>query len=391
MRVSKRLFAMLIVVCMILELCMIPYNRVEATKGGQYLIKVNRKQCCVTIYEKDEAGEYTIPVKAMACSVGKNNATPKGTFKLSEKYRWHLMFFNVYAQYCTRITDHILFHSVCYNDKDPARLRYRDYNKLGEPASHGCIRLSTGDAKWIYDHCKSGTIVKIFDSDKEGPLGKPTPIRIDEKSAQRNWDPTDPNKKNPWRKVAPTIKFAQNMSLERGSDVSDLKKMAQATNYLNRKIKVTVSGNYNLKEVGSYSVRFRAEDYLGNVTRKTIKIKVIDTKNPVIFFGKKTMTLYDEDLKTRSKTELKTILLENISAYDSRELLPKEYIRIEMDELYNAIKKKKYGEYKILVNAKDKAFNDAPQRILTVLYKESLKEEPDPGEKLGKNKGLNLN
>ena len=41
-----------------------------------------------------------------------------------------------------------LFHSVPYN-KDQSEVV--DYT-LGVPASHGCIRLKTEDAKWIYDN-----------------------------------------------------------------------------------------------------------------------------------------------------------------------------------------------------------------------------------------------
>ncbi|MGO1811179.1 MAG: L,D-transpeptidase, partial [Lacticaseibacillus paracasei] len=34
--------------------------------------------------------------------------------------------------------------------------------KLGkEPGSHGCVRLSIADAKWIFEHVPTGTPVKI--------------------------------------------------------------------------------------------------------------------------------------------------------------------------------------------------------------------------------------
>lgn len=33
--------------------------------------------------------------------------------------------------------------------------------KLGEKASHGCIRLTVSDAKWIYEHIKTNTKVVI--------------------------------------------------------------------------------------------------------------------------------------------------------------------------------------------------------------------------------------
>ena len=34
-------------------------------------------------------------------------------------------------------------------------------NTLGTPASHGCIRLKTNDAKWIYDNIDDDTKVII--------------------------------------------------------------------------------------------------------------------------------------------------------------------------------------------------------------------------------------
>ena len=41
-----------------------------------YYIKINRQQNVITVYEPDENGEYTIPVKAILCSTGLYNATP---------------------------------------------------------------------------------------------------------------------------------------------------------------------------------------------------------------------------------------------------------------------------------------------------------------------------
>ena len=35
------------------------------------------------------------------------------------------------------------------------------YNNLGKQVSHGCIRLTAGDAKWIYDNIDDDTKVII--------------------------------------------------------------------------------------------------------------------------------------------------------------------------------------------------------------------------------------
>lgn len=166
-----------------------------------FYVKVNRVMNCVTVYMMDEQGEYTIPVKAMICSVGKNNNTPLGVFQTSTKYEWRALFGNVYGQYAYRIHNSIMFHSVPYYSINKGDLETEEYNKLGEPASLGCIRLACIDAKWLVDYCPEGTTVEIYDDeDSPGPLGRPDAVRIDVNSKYAGWDPTDPDSKNPWKK-----------------------------------------------------------------------------------------------------------------------------------------------------------------------------------------------
>lgn len=167
--------------------------------GQDYLIKVNRTQNIVTVYTADDKGQFTKPYKAMVCSVGLNDETPTGTFKTTDKYTWRLLSGNVYGQYATRITGHILFHSVPYYTQDKGDLESEEYNKLGQAASLGCVRLSVEDAKWIYDNCKQGTTVTIYDSTNPEPITPSNPIKIDLSDSRKGWDPTDPDPSNPWR------------------------------------------------------------------------------------------------------------------------------------------------------------------------------------------------
>lgn len=167
-----------------------------------YYIKINRKQNCITIYTSDENGEYTVPYKAMICSTGLYNATPRGTFHLSTKYLWRELYGKVYGQYATRITGGVLFHSVPYYKKSKSALCTEKYNKLGQQASMGCVRLTVEDAKWIADNCPSGTTVEIYDDDDPGPLGKPEAAHIDTDSPNKGWDPTDPDVENPWHQLS---------------------------------------------------------------------------------------------------------------------------------------------------------------------------------------------
>lgn len=163
-----------------------------------YYIKVNYQANTVTIYGKDSKGNYSVPIKAMICSSGKD--TPRsGKYKTPAKYRWVLLMGDVWGQYSTRITGSILFHSVPYNKQSPSTLKAAYYDKLGLAVSAGCIRLTVADSKWIYDNCPKGTTVEFYASSNPGPLGKPTSMKISGYPAYLNcWDPTDPDPNNPW-------------------------------------------------------------------------------------------------------------------------------------------------------------------------------------------------
>ncbi|MBQ9983319.1 MAG: L,D-transpeptidase family protein [Lachnospiraceae bacterium] len=165
-------------------------NQLTKKQKKDYLIRVNRTACCVTIYAKDGKKGYTIPVVAFICSTG--GPTPTGTFSIKSRMRWHTLFGPCWGQWCEHIVDNILFHSVPYlRPNDNRSLDVKEYNKLGTMASHGCIRLKAGDAKWIYDNCKTGTKVIIYNNDKNpGPFDKPKLKKI---KASHTWDPTDPN------------------------------------------------------------------------------------------------------------------------------------------------------------------------------------------------------
>ena len=173
-------------------------NKTEKDNLPDYYIKVNKKTNTVTVYLKK--GEELIPYKAMVCSVGRNgHTTPEGTYKTSDYYEWRLMVDNTYGRYAVRFNKSIMFHSVPYYKTLKNSLEWEEYNKLGSPASLGCVRLAVADSKWIYDNCKRGTGVTVYSGDKStDPLGKPEPIKLDTKSKHRDWDPTDLTKENPW-------------------------------------------------------------------------------------------------------------------------------------------------------------------------------------------------
>lgn len=161
-----------------------------------YKLEVVRNQCTVLVYGLDKSGNYSILHHAFVCGPGRT--TPIGTFRTPFKAAWHPLQ-GCWGQYCTQITGNYLFHSSPYNSPNKNDLSYRLYNQLGTVCSHGCVRLTVADAKWIYDNCPLGTTVSIYNASSL-PVPKPSAPWLDISSPNRGWDPTDPDPANPWHK-----------------------------------------------------------------------------------------------------------------------------------------------------------------------------------------------
>ena len=153
---KKNKFLISFLFCFLLAASFFAFNKEEAHAAGNYKLQVNKGTNVVTVYRLDGT-----PERAFVCSTG--SATPLGTFYTPNKYRWHTLDGPSYGQYCTRIVNGILFHSVWYyRNGDYASQSYVQYNRLGTTASHGCVRLTVADAKWIYDNCPIFRFCKIL-------------------------------------------------------------------------------------------------------------------------------------------------------------------------------------------------------------------------------------
>lgn len=174
--------------------------KIKKATNKTYYLRVNTRTNVTTAYAKNFSGKY-VAVKALTTSCGTRGKTNAilGTHYTIAKYKWKYMHENCYTQYATRIVGHYLFHSVPYSKPQSNTLWYNSYNKLGNFASDGCVRLRAIDAKWIYDHCPLKTKVIVTYSKKD-PLKKQKIARINTRSKYRSWDPSDPNPRNPWKK-----------------------------------------------------------------------------------------------------------------------------------------------------------------------------------------------
>ncbi len=245
-----------------------------------YYIRVNRAANCVTVYGKDNEGKYSIPVKAFVASCGREGeetVTGEG-YETTDKYVWRLMVDGTYGHYATRFYGGYLFHSVPYLKDTSDTLETEEYNKLGSFASLGCVRMSVADVYWIYDNCPEGTKVDVYDdAANPGPLGKPEAIKIPVDSKYANWDPTDPNKDNPWLEYKAQIQGAKDITTKVGEKV-DLLKGVTATDTCGNDItkKIETVGRYTFDQAGEYNIEYVVTDAIGSRATQKITLKVTE-------------------------------------------------------------------------------------------------------------------
>ena len=131
------------------------------SSNTNYCIAVDRGNTRTIIFSGSR-GNWT-PVQNWLVAVGApSSATPSGNYTISGRgysfdgalggtpytcYYWTNFLNNVY-----------LFHSIPYHQ---GTWNVQD-DRLGVKASHGCVRLATDNAKWIYDNIPDGTYVCIY-------------------------------------------------------------------------------------------------------------------------------------------------------------------------------------------------------------------------------------
>lgn len=127
----------------------------------KYVILVDISDQKVYVYKNGSI------IRTMICSTGlpgKDTETPVGNFHIT-KYRG-TFFYNSSsdvqegAKYWVGfIGANFLFHSVP-TDKN-GNILQDEAEKLGTPASHGCVRMSMDNAKWFYETIPTGSNVII--------------------------------------------------------------------------------------------------------------------------------------------------------------------------------------------------------------------------------------
>lgn len=360
----KKLCAVVLMLVMALGMSLSAPKTAQAA-NTKYWIKVNKRANVATVYQL-KGGKYK-PIKAFLVSCGGSN-TPSGTYYTPAKYRWHTLQGPSYGQYCTRIHGGILFHSVWYYAPNKSSQSTVQYNKLGQTASHGCVRLSVADAKWIYDNCALGTKVTIYSSKNPGPLGKPKGIKVST-SRRMYWDPTDPDKKNPYRKKKAkitvsskkktTVEYGKSYSVRSGVTAKDQITKRSLTKKIKYSVTKYTKGKYrkakfSTRSLGTYKIKYSVKSSLGVTTTKQIKVRVVDTLAPTISAKSRIVkqnsvnAVYGVSAKMRSGTSRTSAMTVKIKAPGEKSYRTYSYAKAK------TYKFTKQGKYYVQYTVKNK-------------------------------------
>ncbi len=136
------------------------YNAWSKTRSmsssTRYLVVVDTSNTKTMVFTGSK-GNW-VPVYEWLCTPGKpSTPTVKGQFTVAARgYSFGTPTYTCY--YYTQFYGDYLFHSIVYNK---GTFNVQD-GRLGQHLSHGCVRLSLDNAKWIYNNIPRGTKVYVY-------------------------------------------------------------------------------------------------------------------------------------------------------------------------------------------------------------------------------------
>lgn len=129
---------------------------IDYSNSDNFRIEVDLSRQKVLIYYRDNL------LKEWICSGGTDEKpTPVGEFKTTQKGEWFFSDkYKMGAYHWIRFYEDYLFHSVPFDNEK--NMIQEEYEKLGSPSSHGCIRLEVENARWLYEMLPLGVKVMIY-------------------------------------------------------------------------------------------------------------------------------------------------------------------------------------------------------------------------------------
>lgn len=239
-----------------------------------YFIEVDVQNQLIKVFRRDANLEFTDLYRVFTASTGTPSyPSDVGVWTLNgRKARWAEFptWGGGLAQYWTRINPSIAFHSFLYTSD--RRINMGSVNRLGRTASHGCIRLTIQDAKWIYDNIGAGTEVWIHEDAPPDPELKfaHAPGQFDSKAGIHITTPAPPQAPRFEPGTIPSTPVKELKVGSQGDDVYWLQQRLQELGFYQG----TVTGQY--REGTKAAVRaFQKDNKLsqsGNADQKTLEL-----------------------------------------------------------------------------------------------------------------------
>ena len=251
-------------------------NRANGSRN-LYSITVNRRTNTVTVYTYDESGKYTVPVRSMisSCGASGRDITITGNFSIYFQESWHPLYGDVYGMFVSGFEGSYLFHSVPYTTPSHDALETEEFNKLGQNASQGCVRMMASDVYWIWRNCPLGTDVHVIDADSSAdPLGRPEGVKL---PAGTKWDPTDRKETNPFRGKLPELIGIEDAKITKGADF-DPRQGITAKDILGGDItdRIRITGEVLRDKPGDYYLCYTVRDQFGQTVRLDRRVTVTE-------------------------------------------------------------------------------------------------------------------
>lgn len=317
---NKKIIRSLLLLFLGLQLFILSDIQVSAAES-KYKISINRERNCITIYELGEDKKTYIPFKAMVCSTPDNKSVLNlGEYTLGSKEEWKNLNDGTFAQFAFNIEGSISINAVPCLSCAKEQLITQEFNKLGGTTLKDCVSLMAKDAKWIYDNCEKGTKIEVYENASEdGPLGKPDTIKIKEEDKNSNWDPTDPDKNNPWCDISASVEGVKNIEISLGEEL-DVFKDVKAYDICGNDITkdILLLGSYDVQKPGKYTITYCIEDAVGSSDTDdaiiTVKETCVDngketTREPVTLVSKEELDKKDKNQKIFSLITLGIVTL----------------------------------------------------------------------------------
>ena len=105
---------------------------------------------------------YSSSSNGWRCSTGMIDCrTMPGTYSIRRKATWFEFEKGGYAYWASFFSGNAI-HSWLYHHPAGGEALFPDQQLQGVPQSHGCVRIDTGNARWVYDNVPTGTTVIVY-------------------------------------------------------------------------------------------------------------------------------------------------------------------------------------------------------------------------------------